>query len=237
KDRDKLNYYPFRPVVVGGDDLTVICRADLAIEFTKLFLEKFEVKTTEYFSELKIKALERGLTACAGIAYIKESYPFHYGYEMAETLCHYAKNEAKKTVTDRSRTASCLMFHKVLGSFVDSYKDVIERELSSGDIKFNYGPYYIGNNKALHHVTDLLDKAEMLKTEEGKPVKSSLRDWLTRLHGSKEMALQKMDRLISVADKRVIKKLGITSAGSVFEGDKTPVYDWLTVVSINEGGN
>jgi len=30
-------------VVLGGDDLTVIIRADLALEFTAQFLEKFGV--------------------------------------------------------------------------------------------------------------------------------------------------------------------------------------------------
>lgn len=236
-NRDKLNYYPFRPVVVGGDDLTVICRADLAIDFTNLFLQKFETKTSALFKDLKIKALEQGLTACAGIAYIKESYPFHYGYEMAETLCHYAKNEAKKVAKDENRTPSCLMFHKVMGSYVDSYKEIVDRELSSGNIKFNYGPYFTGNNPLKPGVTDLIRKSEVLSTEAGKPVKSSLRDWLTRLHGNKEMAKQKMIRLINVADKNIIKELGINDENLAFEGDMTPVYDWLTIVSINEGGN
>lgn len=236
-DREKLEFYPFRPVVVGGDDLTVICRADLAIDFTNLFLEKFEAKTITFFKELKIKALDQGLTACAGIAYIKESYPFHYGYEMAETLCHYAKNEAKRKAVDQNRTPSCLMFHKVMGSYVDSFKEIIVRELSSGSIGFNFGPYYTSNNSLQPRVNDLLYKVAVLNTEEGKPVKSSLRDWLTRLHGNKEMAKQKMIRLISVADKNIIRKLGINSENLAFEDSKTPVFDWLTIVSINEGGN
>ena len=36
---EKLKKYPFRPVVLGGDDLTVIIRGDLAIRFTMEFLK------------------------------------------------------------------------------------------------------------------------------------------------------------------------------------------------------
>ncbi|MCK5686326.1 hypothetical protein KAJ27_19485, partial [bacterium] len=36
-DGEESKKYAFRPVIIGGDDLTIIIRADLAMEFTKLF--------------------------------------------------------------------------------------------------------------------------------------------------------------------------------------------------------
>jgi hypothetical protein len=43
--RDETKVLPFRPVVLGGDDLTLICRADLAIDFTRHFIQFFEKYT------------------------------------------------------------------------------------------------------------------------------------------------------------------------------------------------
>ncbi len=39
---DKFRY-PIRPILIGGDDLTLIIRADLALDFTTKFLQNFEV--------------------------------------------------------------------------------------------------------------------------------------------------------------------------------------------------
>ena len=59
--------FPFRPVVLGGDDMTMICKASLALDYVKVYLEEFENATRQ-----KLGA-DTGLTACAGIAFIKSS--------------------------------------------------------------------------------------------------------------------------------------------------------------------
>ena len=65
-----------RPIVLGGDDLTVICRADKALTYTHSFLHHFEEETKALKDILKkYKVFTKGedhLTACAGIAIIKE---------------------------------------------------------------------------------------------------------------------------------------------------------------------
>jgi len=248
--------FPFRPVIIGGDDITVICRADLAIPFTQFFLEKFAKKSKLLLADLKLKALENGLTACAGIAFIKESYPFHYGYSLAETLCSYAKKEAKSQIKDEVLTPSCLMFHKVLDSYVESFSDIIKRELTIGlspkrvsntediidekdkenkEIRLDFGPYYLAKEPKLE---TLMDTVRKLVTEDGKPIKSSFRQWLTLLYSNPEMAHQKLNRMISVGNKNVFKDIGIDEADTAISSNsKTPVYDWLTIISINEGGN
>lgn len=148
KSEDPL---PFRPIVIGGDDLTVICRADIALEFSKHFLIFFEVESKKNFEELPVKIdyLKQGLTACVGIAFIKESYPFHYGYHLAETLCNEAKKAAKEGLKSEELTPSCLMFHKVQASFVEDFKEIKERELKSGEIQFDFGPYYLKNSTSV----------------------------------------------------------------------------------------
>ena len=70
---------PARPVILGGDDLTFIVRADLALPFTRCFLEAFEKETANRLAACDIPGLERGLTACAGLAYLRSQSALLYG--------------------------------------------------------------------------------------------------------------------------------------------------------------
>jgi hypothetical protein len=249
----KAIYPPFRPVIIGGDDLTIVCRGDLALEFTILFLENFKKKTKENFSQLPVNIdfLKYGLTACAGIAYIKESYPFHYGYHLAETLCGEAKNAAKYGLNPEELTPSCLMFHKVQDSFVEEFKEIRERELCAGKgdnlIRFDFGPYYLESAQK-KPTTEYLKKCiSQLEGKDGNAIKSHLRQWLTDLHYEPKLAEQKKLRVISMNENK-LKSLGLdksenwTETREIIEkADKkiyqfTPVYDWLTIHSINQGG-
>jgi len=223
---------PFRPIIVGGDDLTIVCRGDIALQFTKLFLRFFEEKTKEHLKSLaeKVNFLENGLTACAGIAYIKESYPFHYGYTLAETLCGEAKKAAKKGLDIDEITPSCLMFHKVQDSFVEDYKSIRERELEAGNIRLDFGPYYLENHTKTATIDQLEDNVLKLEGKEGNAIKSHLRQWLTDLHNEPKLAEQKLNRLISVIPEAENLEL----PNSAIQNGKSPVYDWLTIHSINQ---
>lgn len=232
---EKLNEdetIPFRPIIVGGDDLTIVCRADLAIKFTMFYLKEFEDQTKRNFQNANLKTLEKGLTACAGIAFVKVSYPFHYAIGLAEKLCSHAKANAKKI--DSSHAPSCLMFHKVQDSFIEDFSEIIDRELTAkaSNIRFDFGPYYANEKIANRSLANLLEKIKEFKGKDGNAIKSSLRQWLTDLHDNKEMAEQRMKRLISVGNDTVLTKLGLKENKGII-GKKSPVYDWLTVLSIN----
>jgi hypothetical protein len=234
---------PFRPIVIGGDDLTLVCRADLALEFTKLFLENFRKETEKRFQDLpfKIDFLKDGLTACAGIAFIKESYPFHYGYHLAETLCTEAKKVAKDGLGENQTTPSCLMFHKVQDSFVEDFGEIRERELCAGKdekkIRFDFGPYYLESTQKKPTIEHLEKCVSQLDGKEGNAIKSHLRQWLTDLHNQPGLAKQKLERLVSVESKPTKKILGeLKLPNAAIQNGKSPVYDWLTIHSINKGG-
>lgn len=163
KGRGKRDILPFRPIVLGGDDLTVIVRAGDALVFVREFLRLFEERTNvnmnSLFKEYSV-GLER-LTACAGIAFIKSSYPFHYGYRLAEELCGEAKKVAK---AKRSHdVSSCLMFFKVQSSYISKYGDLVSQELTCYDnLSFSYGPYYL-NEEEGPSIDWLLVKAQGLQ--------------------------------------------------------------------------
>lgn len=240
---------PFRPIVIGGDDLTVVCRGDIALQFTKLFLQYFEDETKANFKALsdKVEFLKNGLTACAGIAYIKESYPFHYGYHLAETLCGEAKKVAKHGIGKDDITPSCLMFHKVQDNFVEEFNTIKDRELKAGAIRFDFGPYYLKASQKTPTIEKLVDNVKLLEGKEGNAIKSHLRQWLSDLHNEPELAEQKKLRVISMNENK-LKSLGIANAENwieqriIMENKEekaqkfTSIYDWLTIHSINQGG-
>lgn len=249
-DKYKFNeesIIPIRPIVLGGDDLTIICRADFAIDYTREFLNAFETLTNEKLGsmlqeEKVFNSEEYKLTACAGISFIKSSFPFYYGYELAEELCKVAKEDAKKGLADGHLPASCLMFHKVQDSFVVDFKDIVERELKPQEnISFKNGPYYINsNNNNEKKIEKLLEDIKMLTTKEGNAVKSHLRQWMTLLHDNPAAAKQKIKRLKSILNNKetgeAIKLKGFVN--KVTEGRKDngitiyPVYDILSMHSI-----
>lgn len=208
--------YPIRPIVLGGDDLTVIIRADLALNFTSEFLKEFENQSEVNFKFLKdygIDGFEKGLTACAGIAYVKKSYPFHYAVDLADKLCSDAKNFVKgKTeeykgnsfVTDSLVPKSALNFFKVQDSFIESsLSEMKNRVAHANGYNFNYGPYLIEENDSYAHVSELIDKLKIVedfeKTEkidkgESKGI-SKLRQWVTEIYKDQATADFFLDRM------------------------------------------
>ena len=222
KPKSKGNY-PFRPIIIGGDDLTVICRADLALPFIKKYLEEFETQTEK---EIKTK-----LTACAGITFVKNKYPFHYAIHLAEELCGVAKKKSKGINEDN--VPASIAFHKIQSSFVDSYKEIKERELfaKSSDVRFDFGPYGLDDKiNDLPNINELLEKVKIINEDEAP--KSGIRKWLTELHNNKGTADQLMDRIIQITDSKYSKKLELEKNK---KGSKTILYDVLTIASLKGG--
>ncbi|MDE5997221.1 MAG: hypothetical protein K2G77_03310 [Muribaculaceae bacterium] len=255
---------PMRPIVLSGDDLTVICRADIALSFTEAFLKYFEDETgkrlgdllkrngNHVFSDRSLK-----LTACAGIAFIKSSFPFHFGYRLAEALCDRAKKDSKSLfrADEGNLPASCLMFHKVQDSFVADFNDIAERELTpQTNVSLEYGPYYLDTDSNIlkgnrWSIETLIKNADKLNGEAGNAVKSGLRNWLTQLHDNEGLAAQRLSRLVDVSSasmKDFIESVAKDSVGSYvrkttkkgsegkdFDVTIYPVYDLLAIHTIN----
>ncbi len=215
--------YQIRPVVLGGDDLTVICRADLALDFTQSFLKNFQDLTAFHFGK------ENRITACAGIAYIKDSFPFHYGVDMAEQLCAFAKLKSRQSGSDQ--VAASLMFHKVHSSFVDDYATITKRELTAGDNSLQYGPYGIDDHvpDTLISIKELQDKVRLIK-EPGAP-KSGLRKWLSALHDDPGNADFLLTRIREITSENYVMKLGLENP---FKKGRTIFHDVLAICSLEE---
>ena len=90
-----MRIIPARPILLGGDDLTAIVRADLAIPFAQRFLLALETETAAAFERLGLGYLPGHLSACAGIAIVSAGSPFLVGARLSEGLCASAKTRAK----------------------------------------------------------------------------------------------------------------------------------------------
>lgn len=126
---DEEGVMPARPILLGGDDITLILRGDVAIPFTSAFLKELEtasrVELERFANEKGLDVssdIVRTLTAAAGVAFGGPKQPFFRLLELAVDLCGYAKARAKATVAgvtlagDQRSPPSALAFHRVTES-------------------------------------------------------------------------------------------------------------------------
>jgi hypothetical protein len=174
-----------RPLVLGGDDLTIIVAADKAIAFSRAFICAFEESSAESlhalkkrFSQLTVlaKKLPEKLTACGGIAFVKASYPFSSAAHLAEELCQRAKTASENTKPVNAETkASSLCWHKVTTTSLASAEKIFTKELA-----YEYADQQ-------HFVS--LNAYSVLTKQSGLPSLDELlnvtRRWVTNKHVSK----------------------------------------------------
>jgi len=231
-----------RKVILGGDDMSVICDADIALEFTNNFLKNFE-KESAKIKELQDIGVQK-LTACAGIAYANEKYPFHYAISLAESLCGVAKNHS-------NRENSCLMFHNIQSSNFQSWDKFIKNELTikndNQTIRCDFGAYYL-DKKDEATIDSLINTVEAYRCD-GSPI-SRLREWLSELYKSDKNAKNLLDRINKVTQNKENWNCKIMDKNLKFfnkhlsndtliidkDGDKkTPIYDILQILSASTG--
>lgn len=207
-EEDKI--IPIRPIVLGGDDFTAVCRADFAIEYVEAYISAFERLSSERLAEELANAHMQKISICAGIAFIKDTYPFHYGYTLAEELCSVAKKDAKSLASEQYLAESCIMFHKVQSSFVEDFDAIKQKELTTIDGRsYVFGPYYIHPQSERDTCKELLDRVKELSEgdKDMNKIKSHIRQWLTIMadNGS-NAAYQKSERVLSLLKEKSDEK-------------------------------
>ncbi len=173
--RPEVGLIPARPIVLGGDDLTLLIRADLALPFARAFLTAFEKESRDRLRPLKarypqVPDLPEALTAGAGIAFVKSSHPFHLAYELAEALARHAKDRAKAGLKSGERVPPSIAFHRVTTACHGDYRSILEGELTSGTgeaaIRTSLGAYGVDAEGPLPALADLESLAKLLACED-----------------------------------------------------------------------
>ena len=121
---------PIRPIIVGGDDITFVCNARIAVQAAHFLMQ-----------ELLSDNNGMSIDSCAGIAVIPTSYPFFRGYQMAEQLCDSAKSKMR---TYNKVSKSCwLDFAFLHGETAPTLEQFFANESSSLTGNMHYGPYRV----------------------------------------------------------------------------------------------
>lgn len=144
------NVIPIRPVIVSGDDVSLITYGRLGIEIARIFLEYLQKQTMSFEDGSKLL-----FNACAGVAIIRDTYPFWLGFQLADELCNHAKirlekdspfwkeklNLNKEEVFDRS----LIDWHIVdRGGAITNIEDLRRNYLRTSDhLNLVMRPYYI----------------------------------------------------------------------------------------------
>jgi len=117
-------YFPFRPLVYGGDDVAFVCDGRLGLELAALYLEAFaQQKDSD----------GKPFSACAGVAIVKTHYPFARAYALSEALCSSAKALIRKE-TDLARQTA-MDWHIATSGLLGSIGEIRQREYRSAQGK------------------------------------------------------------------------------------------------------
>lgn len=111
---------PIRKVVLAGDDVCYITDARIALECAGIFLRELE----------KHSVMGEKITACAGIAIVKEKYPFFKTYELSEELCKNAKASIEEGMIE-----SRIDWHIVQGEYNNNLDEIRNTAYKAADGK------------------------------------------------------------------------------------------------------
>ena len=125
---------PVVPVILGGDDVTVITSGDYALPFAAAYLRYYE-EATHSDPILRYLTPPEGqdtgpMTAAAGVAIVKRNFPFHIAYELAEKLVERAKKVGKTTQPPCSTLDYHVLFDTTVldaSEILRGYKDFTTR--------------------------------------------------------------------------------------------------------------
>ncbi len=133
KDREGRKILPVRPLVLGGDDMTFICTAKLALRFTKRVMEAM----------LNGNDGEERVDTCAGVAVQPANYPFFRGYMLAEQACDAAKKEMR-ALRDKGTEQSCWIEFVIRhGEQAPDLSQIREQEYKAPAGNMHFGPYRV----------------------------------------------------------------------------------------------
>lgn len=118
---------PIRPIIVGGDDVAVICHVSYATLFVKTVIAKFNELSK--ITPEAWPATGGEITISAGILFCSVSVPLHTAIEYAESLLASAKSRGRKLAVEGKPAVPCIDWESVTDSVLDTPAARRQREL------------------------------------------------------------------------------------------------------------
>mgnify|MGYP000656046821 CR=1 FL=1 len=215
KRKDGKIVLPFRPIIIGGDDITFVSEGRLGIWLAKVFLEAFEKQTVSD---------NNPLSACAGVAITKTKYPFYRGYQLSEELTRSAKDRRK----EENNRGSWIDFHLAYGGFSGRLEDIRKMHYKTPLLdSLVLRPYRIGDlDELLKGVAELKEKKNgKLKYPRSKIMK--LREVL--YSGQTELDLFKKELKARGLE---LPKYKDFNGSEIVKDKKTPYFDMIELMEL-----
>lgn len=214
EDAAGANYLPIRPLILGGDDVTFVCHGDMALRYTRRYIEWME---------------KQGIDCCGGIAILPASYPFFRGYELAEQLCGAAKQKSRtEKLKKKIKLSSWLDFAILHGEQAPELEQIRNREYRNcyGD-NMHFGPYKVNDKDNHFSVDKLLEGIDKLR----RSVKSTQKNG-EQLENNKGLAhnkIKEMRNILGTGRHEIARFMEQLRA----QGKRLPVVDKWEVYNDN----
>lgn len=195
---------PLRPLVMGGDDITLIVRADIALAFVEWFTEKFMDAGKEHRLSLGI-----------GMVIMPISYPFAKAFPLAESLQDSAK-KLTKHLNPGERPSS--IDYLVLTEDVENNMQAVRKRLfvSASEFLLTGKPLFLNEQSLRKLIIDGNDVLAKLPRSQIRPA------WTSCRKGPKEVELVWRNLRENIArglGGRNDKLLDITRFEEIFPGN------------------
>lgn len=192
---------PFRPIIVGGDDITFVCEGRLGLYLAERFIRHLTNQDIDGLGSLSV---------CAGVAIVKTKYPFYRTVKLAEDLCQEAKKEARSI--EGSSYLSFVISSTGMSGTLEQMRD--ENHGVIDDDKQNLGPYLIETN--------------MVKTDKNESDNKSLNGLLSGLNAIQTNAALPKNKLMAWREA-LFREPSYKDKVKVLlpEGLKMPTFDMI----------
>ncbi len=150
---------PLLPQVLGGEDIWLVCRRDVALDLAVEFSKNYEtlaaanltLQTARNVAEVGGAGAKDQLTMSVGVAFAKAGYPANAMAEAAEALLHSAKSLRKGHLDGEARDEGCIDWHWIESSITETIEEARERGWAYRDrmqeLRLTSRPWTCGETK------------------------------------------------------------------------------------------
>ncbi|MCO6454201.1 MAG: hypothetical protein J5I93_02695 [Pirellulaceae bacterium] len=165
---------PFRPLILGGDDVVLLCHCSYAMRFVETMASRFEQLSRDAAQNSKTSlwpATAGRLTISAGVLFSKVTFPLHMAIPYAESLLGNAKARYRAGPDAGQPTPAAVDWDVVTDSLLDTPAARRNRELRFRDeelaceVRLTRRPYVLradGQNPDLPALRELAKKLQQL---------------------------------------------------------------------------
>ena len=202
---------PIRPIIVGGDDCTILIEDKYAMIFAHEYIGEFRRRSR--LSENQNHLLG-SMEASAGIAFVKAKAPFASNYELADALCGHSKNTLRERCGEEnaSYTPSAVTFHRVTTSAIPDWRQILQDEYFSEvpnpnipqkGSRLTAGPYIIGEHTNIQGFYTWNELRNLVGMFANKNIpRGPFREWLRVIQTDPKRGEQRWNRINEVLSQR-----------------------------------